>query len=286
MKLTDLLLKAKKELQLVSHQAYQESVWILSHTLNLPANQIYLDKISITLKQKREFWRKIKQRKQAIPLEYILKEKFFLGHKFYLENSVFIPRLETETLIEWVLKNIPKDTALKLVDFGAGAGPIALSILSYFPNSAGVAIELNPMSIKCLKKNSLNFKLKDRLHILKKDVSNIQPEDLFSFTAPDLITANPPYLDPKDKNIQPEVYLYESPLALFSDKKGLGHIISWFEKAIELLKPRGIYIFEFAWNQKKQVTEFLNSQIKINSYQILKDSLGHSRIAVCFKKNL
>ncbi|MCZ0933374.1 MAG: peptide chain release factor N(5)-glutamine methyltransferase [Oligoflexia bacterium] len=329
MKLSDLLQKAKTELKSVSHQAYQESLWILSHTLNLPAHQVYLDKMSITQKQEEEFWLKIKQRKQAVPLEYILKEKFFLGHKFYVENPVFIPRPETETLIEWACKNISKNTPLKFADFGAGVGPIALSILSYFPNSEGVAIELHPKSIECLKKNSLNLKLQDRLYILKKDVSNIQPEDLcrlylkiqkdshsrenenshprksenshsrasensqnstqddkFSVRLPDLITANPPYLDPKDKSIQPEVYLYESPLALFSDKKGLGHIISWFEKAIKLLKPRGIYIFEFAWNQKKQITEFLNSQTKINSYQILKDSLGYPRIAVCFKKNL
>ena len=341
MKLTHLLQKAKIELKTVSHQAYQESLWILSHSLNLPANQIFLEKLSITPKQEEKFWLKINQRKQAIPLEYILKEKFFFHHKFYVENPVFIPRPETETLVEWVFKNIPKDKVLKFIDFGAGVGTIVLSILNHFPKSAGTAIELYSKSIKCLKKNSLNFNLQNRLHILKKDVSSIQLEDLYqlylnihkhspphkkidsrkgnhspqlvpssprrrnshksenlqkklqysnqndrlSVTAPDLITANPPYIDPKYKSIQKEVYLYESPLALFSDKKGLGHIISWFEKAMELLKPKGIYIFEFAWNQKEQITEFLNSQTKIDSYSILKDQLGHPRIAVCFKKS-
>ena len=312
MKLTELLQKAKIELKSVSHQAYQESLWILSHTLNLSFDQIYLEKNSITPKQEKEFWSKIKKRKQAIPLEYILKEKTFLNHKFYVEESVFIPRPETEILVEWVFKNITKDKALHFADFGSGAGAIALSILSHFPNSKGIAIELNPKSIKCLKKNSLSLNVKSRLHLLKKDISNIQSEDLHPdflsaqqtdtnpnqdnrclskqksnpvMTKLDLITANPPYIDPKDKSIQKEVYLYESPLALFSDKEGMGHISSWLKKALELLKPKGIYIFEFAWNQEKQITELLNSQTAIHSYQILKDQLGHPRIAVCFKKN-
>ena len=305
MKLTRLLQKAKRELRFVSHQAYQESLWILERSLNAPANQIYLENITITSKQEENFWRKIKQRKKRVPLEYILKEKFFFDHKFYLENSVFIPRPETETLVKWVCKNIPKNQFLNFIDFGAGAGAISASISYHFLNSVGTAIELYPKAITCLEKNILNLKLKDRLYLLKKDVSNIQLEDLYQLylktqkyshfsnqnsnpfiALPDLITANPPYIDPKDKNIQQDIYLYESPLALFSDKKGLGHIISWFKKAIQLLKPKGLYIFEFAWNQKEQITEFLNSQTTIDSYNILKDQLGHPRIAVCYKKNL
>ena len=317
-----LLQKAKRELRAVSPQAYQESLYMLSQALNKTANQIYLEDSPITPKQEKNFWQKVQQRKQAVPLEYILKEKFFFDHKFYIESPVFIPRPETETLVEWLCKNIPKNKALKFMDLGAGVGSIVLSLLRHFPKSRGTAVELYPKAIKCLKKNSA--KLKDRLLILKKDTVHIQPEDLnhgfttalhpcknetsdrkgqSDFPIPahsqtreaiqqeikkppqlDLITANPPYIDPKDKSIQPEVYLYESPLALFSDKKGLGHIMSWFDKAIPFLKPKGIYIFEFGWNQKEPMTSFLNQQPKLQSYKILKDQLGHSRIAVCFKK--
>ena len=333
----ELLQKAKKELELVSSQAYQESLWILSHTLNLDSSQIYLENKSISPEEEKEFWKKINQRKQAFPLEYILKEKFFFGHKFYIEKPVFIPRMETETLLKWVFKNIPKKKKLNFIDFGAGVGTIALSLLHHFPDSLGLAVEINPKAISCLKKNSINLKLKDKLYILKKDVSKVLPKDLYklplgkykntdfyknahlqinnssnsnfdsqikfdldknenfqpldinkknkpSIINLDLITANPPYIDIKDNSIQPEVYLYESPLALFSDKKGLGHIISWFETAMKLLKPNGLYIFEFGWNQEEDVIKFLNSQKQIDTYTILKDQLGHPRIAVCFKK--
>ena len=285
MKLSQLIQKAKKELKSVSPKAYQESLWILSDCLNLPVNQIFLEKNPISSKQEKDFWLKIQKRKKAIPLEYILKEKFFFKHKFYIKESVFIPRLETETLVKWLCKNIPKNKDLKFVDFGAGVGTVALSVLSHFPKSKCHSVEIHQKSIECLLKNSLNFNLQDRLYLLKKEVSKIQAEDLFFSTAPDLITANPPYIDPKDTSLHPEVYLYEPPLALFSDKKGMGHIISWCEKALELLKPNGIYIFEFGWNQKKQIIEFLNKQPKINSYKILSDQLGHPRIALCFKKN-
>ena len=315
---TDLLQKAKRELSSVSQQAYQESLWILAYSLNEPVNQIYSKNSLVTSKQEDSFWKKINQRKQAVPLEYILKEKFFFGHKFYIEEPVFIPRMETETLVKWVCKNFNKKQFLNFIDFGAGAGALVLSILYYFPKSMGIAVELYSKSIECLKKNALNLNLQDRLSILQKDVSKIYPEDLYklsldthkahpffrachfresenlqqqqskkdssSFIAPDLITANPPYIDPRDKSCQKAVYLYESPLALFSDQKGLGHIISWFERAMELLKPNGLYLFEFAWNQEEQIIKFLNNQVKLDSYQILKDQLGQARIAVCFKK--
>ena len=285
MKLNSLLQKAKKELKPVSKKAYQESLWILANCLNLSVNQIFLEKESIKAKQEKDFWLKIQERKKGMPLEYILNEKFFFQHKFYIKESVFIPRLETETLVKWLCKNIQKNKALNFADFGAGTGAIALSILSHFPNSKCQAIEIHQKSIDCLQKNSLNFKLQDRLNILKKDISKVQTDNFFFSTAPDLITANPPYIDPKDTSIRPEVYLYEPPLALFSDKKGMGHIMSWSKKALELLKPNGIYIFEFGWNQKELITDFLSSQTKIKSYKILKDQLGHPRIALCFKQS-
>ncbi|MCY4321747.1 MAG: peptide chain release factor N(5)-glutamine methyltransferase [Bdellovibrionaceae bacterium] len=328
MKLDTLLQQAKRELKAISYKAYQEALWILSDSLKLPISQIYLKNNVITKKQEKDFWLKVDFRKQGMPLEYILREKFFLNYKFYVEDSVFIPRPETEVLVKWLFENIPKNKAFKFIDFGTGAGTIILSILDHFVNSLGVAVELQSKSIKCIKKNSQNLKLQNRLYILKKDVCKIENKDLCQFyldtlgnnlsykkincynenklyknsflkkanssskklnsflfeSSPDLITANPPYIDPEDKNIQKEVYLYESPLALFSDKKGLGHIICWFEKAINLLKPNGIYIFEFGWKQKEQITNFLDRQKTISSYQILTDQSGHPRIAVCFKK--
>ena len=151
MKPTELLQKSKQELKQVSSHPYQESLWILAEVLNLSLSQIYLETGHVNKKQQQLFWNKIQKRKQAEPLEYILRKKVFCENQFYIEEGVFIPRQETEIIVQWILKNV-RNKKLKAVDFGAGAGTLCLSLLSFFPNSRFVALEISRKSVECLKK--------------------------------------------------------------------------------------------------------------------------------------
>ena len=303
MKAGFLLQKAKKELIGVSSQPYQESLWLLSHSLSKESNDvglalntegiyksnenekiqdIYLDKIEITEQQKQDFWNKIQKRKNNYPLQYLLEERYFLNHRFYIQEGVFIPRRETELLVKRVFKKYPQDKALKIMDWGAGAGAISLSLLSYFFRAECLAVDIHLKSLKCLKKNQERFGIKDRVAILKEDISRLKKNNLRQSV--DLITANPPYIDPKDKRLHPQVYLFEPPAALFSDQGGMSHIYSWFYRAMEFLTSGGCYIFEFGWNQSQLTGDFLSAESSFISYEILKDSLGYDRAALVIKK--
>ena len=198
MKTTELLHKSKQELKSVSFNPYQESLWILAEVLNLSTSEVYLEKKYIKKKQQRLFFHNIQKRKQGEPLEYILKEKIFFEKKFHVEKGVFIPRPETETLVHWVLNNVQKKE-LKAVDFGAGSGALCLTLLSLFPTSKFVALEISGKSIECLKKNRKLFQAEERLCVLQTDVCQINKKELIEYLgeAPFLIVANPPYIDPK-----------------------------------------------------------------------------------------
>ena len=285
MKAGTLLQKARRELEKVSVNPYQESLWMLADILDLSTGEIYLGKENISEDQEKLFWNCIQKRKQAEPLEYILKEKFFFKNRFYVEKGVFIPRLETEIIIHWVLNNI-QDTNLKAVDFGAGAGPLCLTLLSYFSGCQFVALEIHKKSIGCLKKNREIFQMQDRLSVLQQDVCQMDIKELQRILggSPFLIVANPPYIDPKDKSIDKAVYLFEPPLAIFSSESGMNCIFSWFKKAMEILNPGGVYIFEFGWNQEEKVRQFCRSREELSSYEIHRDGAGNPRMAVCFKK--
>lgn len=284
-KASSLLQKAKKELEEVSPQAYQESVWLLSNILNKKVQSFYLDQIFISSKQEEKFWSQIQKRKNHYPLDYLLGESYFLGHKFLIQEGVFIPRLDTEILVERVFKQYPKEKTLKVMDWGAGSGAICLSLLSHFPNAKALAVDIHSKSLDCLKKNSELMRLRDRLFTLKGDVSNLKKEQIQSLSFPfDLITANPPYIDPEDSQIENSVYLFEPPIALFSKQKGMGHIYSWFYKAMECLDSGACYTFEFGWSQSQLVKDFLSSHSSMASYEIIKDKLGHDRAAVILKK--
>lgn len=285
MTLDNSLYKAKRELQGFVLQPYQESLWILSEVLNLSPSEIYLRKKDLKENQEKVFFKKILRRKQGEPLEYILKEKIFFKKQFYVEPGVFIPREDTEILAQWILQNI-KEQQTKAIDFGAGVGTLCLTLLSLLPDSEFVALEINRSAVKCLKQNSKNFQVKQRLHILQKDVCQIQKREVIQVlgSPPSLIVANPPYIDSQDNSIDSRVYFFEPPQALFSDKEGMGHIYSWFEKAVDFLRPGGLYIFEFGWNQLDKIEKFLGSQIVLESYKIYRDKSDHPRMAVCLKK--
>ncbi len=280
-----LLQKAKQELKETLAHPYQESLWILAHVLNLPPGDLYLERESLRPAQQELFWSKIQKRKRGAPLEYILRETIFFNKKLYIEEGVFIPRPETEAIVKWAAKNI-SDSRLKAVDFGAGSGALGLAILSLFPKSKCAAFEISGKSIQCLKKNRKAFQAEKRLAVLQKDVSRACPQSLARLLGgpPSLIVANPPYIDPKDPSLSQEVYFFEPPLAIFSDQKGMGHIGSWLKKAMECLKPRGVYIFEFGWKQLEPVQKLCDKQEDISFYEIHKDESGKPRLAVCFKK--
>ena len=291
-KVSILLQKAKKELDEVSPQFYQEATWILSNILNKKIlnnsnnNQNFYLHQTCTASEEEEFWNQIQKRKNHYPLDYLLGESCFLNHKFVIEEGVFIPRVATELLVERVFKQYLKQKSLKIMDWGAGAGTICLSLLSYFPKAQALAIDIHSKSLSCLKKNSKLMKLNHRLEILKGDVCKIdfKKEKSFSKKKIDLITANPPYIDPEDSKIETSVFLFEPPIALFSNQKGMGHIYSWFYKAMDCLDSGASYLFEFGWNQSQQVKDFLSSQNSIKSFKILKDSLGYDRVAQVTKK--
>lgn len=283
MKSQDLLQQAKQELKNCSPQAYQESLWILSDILKLSSSDTCFK--TVTDKEKQQFFQAIKRRKQQEPLEYILKQKIFFNETFYIEPGVFIPREDTELLVQWVLKNI-KNQNMLAIDLGAGSGTLCLTLLKAFSKSTWIAVETSSKAILCLKKNYQNLCVKKNLHILQKNVCHIKKSDILNFTKKPvfLILANPPYISSQDHKIAKDVYLFEPPLALFSDQEGLGHIYSWFNKSMELLSASGIYIFEFGWNQEQKVRHFLNQQKILKSYKIYKDKQKIARMAVCIKK--
>lgn len=353
LKTKTLLKTAQKKLEGVSPQPYQEAYWILSKILNEEKksrgevalaekknlekglkdsgckNNLsgYLDLALVSFEQEREFWIQIQKRKNQYPLDYLLGESCFLTHKFLIEEGVFIPRRDTEILVERLFKQYPQDKALKIMDWGAGAGAICLSLVSYFFKAKALTVDIHQKSLDCLKKNRNRMGLKDRVFIKQGDVCKLgfqkegfqkegfqkegfQNRGFFSqsvysnssnlkatayykkqnykkkeeYHKFDLITANPPYIDPQDRRIDRSVYLFEPPVALFSSQKGMGHIYSWFYKAMEFLSSGACYAFEFGWNQSQLVKDFLSSRPAVASYEILKDSQGYDRVALVFKK--
>lgn len=142
------------------------------------------------------------------PLQYVLNEAYFLDRKFVLNESVLIPRPETEELVLWMLESLPT-TDLKLIDLGTGSGIIPISLKLARPNWQLTGVELSPEAMATAKSNGA-------LHAA--DVQ-WQEGDMLTMALPpwDVLVSNPPYIPYNEADsLAPHVLQFEPAMALFS----------------------------------------------------------------------
>ena len=165
--------------------------------------------------------------KSGRPIQYILGEAWFYGMKLFVNESVLIPRRETEELVQWIINDIKRFEILPtiILDICTGSGCIALAIKKEFPSVKVFALDNSEAALKVAKQNAL----KENLDI------NLLLMDVFNFSLklnPDIIVSNPPYVLSGEKDgLHKRVKDFEPSSALFvPDDDSLlfyRHIAQW-----------------------------------------------------------
>ncbi len=127
----EILNKGSSILKLCNIKSYNlDSEILLSSTLKLDRSQLLLnlDK-NIECKEKKIFFNFIERRSKNEPVAYIIGHKEFWKSKFKVNNSVLIPRPDTEIIIEQVIKELNVNSSKKILDIGTGSGCIIISII-------------------------------------------------------------------------------------------------------------------------------------------------------------
>lgn len=146
------------------------------------------------------------------PVQYVLGEAWFYKLKFKVDESVLIPRPETEELVNEVFDFIKMYSSKNILDIGTGSGCIPISIKKEFPESIIIAVDVDEKAIAIAKQNAsthqteINF---IEMNFLDKDNWN-------AFEKIDVIISNPPYIPIAEKELMDKnVTIYEPHLALF-----------------------------------------------------------------------
>ena len=255
-------------LKISSREASLEVNQILLFTLKINNSELLLKK-TITKSQYNKLIKIISIRSTGKPLAYIFKEWGFYGRTFYINESMLIPRPETELIID-VLKErkILKDN-IQLLDLGAGSGAIGITAKLEIYNNAD--LHLSDISKRCvhgLKKNLQQFDIEAKVYF-SNWFENI-PKIKF-----DLILSNPPYISNKDPHLNE--LRFEPKRALVAKKQGLADIHTIIENSVHFLNKDGLIIIEHGYNQKDEVQEIFN-RYNFNQIESYKDLLGHYRI--------
>ncbi len=258
MQIKEVLKWAHEQLILTSDSARLDVELLLSHVIERPVTFLLAhDEHNICSMDWWKYKRMINKRKKGMPVAYLIGHKEFYMLDFIVNRSVLVPRPDTEILVDCVISYLKtQNSKLKiqskskihpskfthqnspiLLDIGTGSACIPISVLKNVEGIKAVAIDVSRGALRVARKNIKKHKLKSRIQLLKSDLLEDVPVELFEGREV-IVTANLPYI-PTDYQISEELK-YEPQISLFGGGDGM----ELYKKIVQQLadiKPRAIF---------------------------------------------
>ena len=208
----------------------------------------------------------VAERAQRIPLQHLTGTAYFRHVELAVGPGVFIPRPETESVVQLVVDHAAalsastvrtdgdaagERPALKIVDLGTGSGAIAAAVADEVPGAQVHAVELSELAAAWAEVN-----LRPRgVRLVRGDLATALPEHDGSF---DIVVSNPPYIPAAAIPHEPEVALHDPPEALYGGgEDGMVLPTAAAASAARLLKPGGFFVMEHAEVQAEAIAAML-----------------------------
>jgi release factor glutamine methyltransferase len=203
-----------------------------------------------------KFFKLVEKRNKNYPLQYILGKTEFWSREFKIRKGVFIPRPETELIVEKIV-DFAKGKSLTIADIGTGCGNIVISLALELPESKFFATDISSLAIEVAKENARIHGVENRITFLKGNL--FEPFKKLSLKKSfDIICSNPPYIPKEDMDSIPEeVSRFEPKRALFSGRDGLKFTKKFVKLAPLYLKENGRIYIEIGDGKEKEVLSLL-----------------------------
>lgn len=217
---------------------------------------------------------------QMEPIQYVLGEAWFCGRSFIVDESVLIPRPETEWLVERAgeVVSAMDVSSPRILDIGTGSGCIAVSLKKALPDAYVEAWDISEAALAIAKKNAktlgvdVAFRLRDAL--AAKDIDDpIQCKW-------DIIVSNPPYIcDSERKDMEANVLEHEPATALFvPDAAPLLFYKAIADYGKETLSQNGHLLFECNTRYALATAEMMQ-EVGYEKTEVADDCFGKPRFA-------
>lgn len=202
------------------------------HVLDAPIEAAHADR----------FLAFIQRRTEREPLQHLTGVAFFRALALEVGPGVFIPRPETEQVVQYAIDAL-RACAQPIpvgVDLGTGSGAIALAMATEVPHAQIYAIENSPQAFVWAQRNIQRLSL-GNVRALFSDISTALPEVTHGV---DVVISNPPYIPDRAVPRDPEVRLFDPAAALYGGADGLDTVRVVSRVAWRLLKPGGTLVIE------------------------------------------
>lgn len=227
---------------------------LLAHVLGVArgrAQVLALTGATLTTQQAERYRELLLRRGEREPLQHLTGVAHFRRLELAVGPGVFVPRPETEVLVEHVLRQIPPRG--RVVDLGTGSGAIALSIAVERPDAEVVGVERSPQAFAWAQRNRARVGA-GAARILLADLADALPE--WAGTV-DAVVSNPPYVPDGMVPRDPEVQRHDPAAALYGGPDGLDPMRAVIATAARLLLPGGLLAVEHGEQQGDEVRALL-----------------------------
>jgi release factor glutamine methyltransferase len=189
------------------------------------------------------------------PVARIVGEREFWGLSIKLDVGIFIPRPETETVVEAAVAALAEENRagrLRILDLGTGSGALLLALLSELPEAVGTGTDIDPAALECARQNA-------KAHQLR--ASFVACHYTAALRGPfDVIVSNPPYIARREiATLAAEVREFDPVLALDGGSDGLDAYRAIAADVRRLLASGGFIAVELGCGQAPSVAAIFAS---------------------------
>lgn len=234
--------------------ARHEAFWLLEAALGCPRLAVYVDPHSQVTPEDWERTEAVfRRRASREPLQYIVGTQTFLGRDFLVRPGVFIPRPETELIVEAVVAAAGLDDGGPVVDMGTGSGCLAVSLALARSRSAVYATDCSLSALRLARDNARRHGVDHRIRFIRGDgLAPLSGAGVAGTVS--VIVSNPPYIPSGDLDgLPPDVRCFEPLRALDGGPDGLKLYDRLLAESPTWLRPGGLLVMEMGANQSGDI---------------------------------
>ncbi len=274
------------EAHLVRHDvpnARRNAEWILCRALGCTPLYLHVNSGRIPGEaQVLDFRRRIARRAMREPLQHVLETAAFMSLEFEMRPGVFVPRPETETVVDLALRELRtlrNQVAPRVLDLCCGSGVIGVAIASQQNTARVYAVDSNPDAVTLSRRNAVRAGVNRRYEACCADAT-LALECSCTGEWPDrfdLIACNPPYIASNEMStLPPEVRDWDPPEALDGGADGLDFYRAVAPRLERRLVPGGVVVFEIGCTQADAVADILRAS-DLGEVHVENDLAGRHR---------
>ncbi|WP_028847878.1 MULTISPECIES: peptide chain release factor N(5)-glutamine methyltransferase [Thermocrispum] len=225
----------------------------------------------------------VEQRAKRVPLQHLTGVATMGPVDVEVGPGVFVPRPETELILQWGLELLKGREGPVVMDLCTGSGALALAIQHERPDAQVYAVDNDPQALAWARHNA-NRRAEAGDTPIKLYSGDVTDPHLFSELdgVVDLVVCNPPYV-PRNAQLPPEVAEHDPPQAVFADDGGLAIIRHVVAIAARLLVPGGGVAIEHDDSHGEAVPALLRSRRVLGDVRDHKDLAGRPRFATAVR---